>query len=119
MAATVKRLGDQIRRHAQSFPEVVEDHPWGESAFKVKKKTFIFMREADDVVSFSCKLPLSRDFALSLAFAEPTHYGLGKSGWVTFTIGAKTEYDWSVFRAFIDESFRAVAPKRVVAALSR
>lgn len=117
MAAALKKLAEQIRTQATGYPEVTEDHPWGESAFKVKKKTFVFMRAEDDRVSFSCKLPSSRDFALSFSFAEPTHYGLGKSGWVTFTITAEMNFDGKVLQAFIDESFRAVAPKKLVASL--
>lgn len=116
-SAGVKKLAARVSEQAWSYPEVTEDHPWGESAFKVKKKTFVFMRATPDLVSFSCKLPFSRDFALSFGFAEPTGYGLGKSGWVTFRIDAETTYDWKVFQAFIAESYRAVAPKKLVASL--
>ena len=31
----------------------------------------------------STKLPSSDSVALELPFAEPAHYGLGRSGWVT------------------------------------
>ena len=117
MSAALKKLADQIRKHASAYPEVTEDHPWGESAFKVKKKTFVFMHEGDDEMSFSCKLPLSRDFALSFPFTEPTHYGLGKSGWVTFKIDRNTKIDIKLVKAFVDESFRAIAPKKLVALL--
>jgi len=34
-----KRLGKQLRDRANSYPEVIETFPWGESAFKVKGKT--------------------------------------------------------------------------------
>ena len=106
-----------IREIALGYPEVREDHPWGESAFKVREKTFVFLGERPEGVSFSVKLPLSRDFALSFDGTEPTHYGLGKSGWVTVTVGARTKIPPDVVRAWIDESFRAVAPKKVVATL--
>ena len=43
-----------------SYPHVTEEFPWGESAFKVKGKTFVFMREE------SAKLQQSHDFALTL-----------------------------------------------------
>ncbi len=118
MNAAARKLAEQIRKHALGYPEVAEDHPWGESAFKVKKKTFVFMHEGTEGISFSCKLPQSRDFALSFGFAEPTHYGLGKSGWVTIKIDRGTKIDVKVVRAFIDESFRAIAPKKLVATLA-
>jgi predicted DNA-binding protein (MmcQ/YjbR family) len=106
-----------IRDIALGYPEVREDHPWGESAFKVKDKTFVFLGDREGVVSFSVKLPHSRDFALSFDGTEPTHYGLGKSGWVTITVGKETRIPPDVLRAWIDESFRAIAPKKLVATL--
>ena len=111
------KIAQSIRKRAMTYPEVTEDHPWGESAFKVKGKTFVFMNESDDKVSFSVKLPQSRDFALDLPGSEPTHYGLGARGWVTLRPTAKTKLD--VLYSLIDESYRAIAPKRVVAQLDK
>jgi predicted DNA-binding protein (MmcQ/YjbR family) len=111
----VSRIGEAIRKRALSYPDTREDHPWGESAFKVKGKSFIFMHDSDKGVSFSVKLPASRDLALAMAGSEPTHYGLGSKGWVTIRPTSKTSM--AVLSFLIDESFRSVAPKRVVAAL--
>ena len=58
----------------------------------------------------------SRDLALSLPGAEPTHYGLGAKGWVT--IAPKASTSMHVLEFLIDESYRAVAPKRVIAQLA-
>ena len=119
MATTTKkkasRIGAAIRKQALGYPETKEEFPWGESAFKVKGKTFIFMRDDAEGVSFSVKVPLSRDLALTLPGAEPTHYGLGAKGWVTIKPDAATAMHVMAF--LIDESFRAVAPKRVVSQL--
>jgi predicted DNA-binding protein (MmcQ/YjbR family) len=109
------RLGAAIRKRALSYPQTHEDFPWGESAFKVKGKTFVFMSDGAEGLSLSVKLPSSRDLALALPGSEPTHYGLGKKGWVTLRPSAKTAMDVLYF--LIDEGFRAVAPKRVVADL--
>ena len=109
------RMGQAIRKHALSFPEVAEEFPWGESAFKVKGKTFVFMSDGADGTSFSVKVPNSRDLALSLPGSEPTHYGLGAKGWVTVRPDASSSMH--VLRFLIDESYRAVAPKKVLAAL--
>ena len=110
------RIAQAIRRHALSYPETAEEFPWGESAFKVKGKTFVFMRESAAGVSFSVKVPDSRDLALSLPGAGPTHYGLGAKGWVTIAPDAGTAIH--VLEFLIDESYRAVAPKRVIARLA-
>ena len=114
MAATKKgsRIGEAIRKRALAYPMTREDHPWGESAFKVKDKTFVFMGEGEQGLSFSVKLPLSRDLALAMPGSEPTHYGLGSKGWVTVRPTAKTSM--AVLEFLIDESFRSVAPKKVV-----
>jgi predicted DNA-binding protein (MmcQ/YjbR family) len=109
------RISAAIRKTCLAYPETREDHPWGESAFKVKDKTFVFMGEGEDGLSFSVKLAGSRDLALALPGSEPTHYGLGKKGWVTVRPTARTSME--VVRFLIDESFRAIAPKKIVAQL--
>lgn len=111
------KIAEAIRKRAMTYPDVTEDHPWGESAFKVKGKTFVFMNAGDKEISLSVKLPQSRDFALDLPGSEPTHYGMGQHGWVTLRPTLKTKLD--VLYSLIDESFRAVAPKRVVAQLDK
>jgi predicted DNA-binding protein (MmcQ/YjbR family) len=110
-----KTIGKELRARALSYPETAEEFPWGESAFKVKGKTFVFMRADENEVSFSVKLPEGRDFALTLPGSEPTHYGLGAKGWVTLRPTAKTKMD--ILYSLVDESYRAVAPKRVLAQL--
>jgi predicted DNA-binding protein (MmcQ/YjbR family) len=109
------RIAEAIRQKALSYPETNEDHPWGESAFKVKGKTFVFMGEGEAGMSFSIKLGDSRDLAMALPGSQPTHYGLGKKGWVTIRPTPKTSLDVLYF--LIDESYRTIAPKRMVAQL--
>ncbi|MEY2518695.1 MAG: hypothetical protein QOF24_454 [Verrucomicrobiota bacterium] len=110
-------IGKALRAHALSYPETTEEFPWGESAFKVKGKTFVFMRATPSELSFSVKLPQSRDRTLKLPGSEPTHYGLGAKGWVTLRPTAKTSM--KLLYALIEESYRAVAPKRVLETLAK
>ena len=105
-------IAEAIREKALEYPYTDESHPWGESAFKVRKKTFIFMNEGDDRLTVTLKLPDSRDFALDLPGSKPTGYGLGSKGWVTLEPSSKTPM--GVLFALIEESYRAIAPKRVV-----
>jgi len=103
----------ELREYALSFPEATEDTPWGERAFKVKGKAFVFL-SASDELSFSMKLPKTGFQALTLAFAEPTHYGLGKHGWVTFK--PKSRVSRALKQQFFDwvlESYKAVAPAKL------
>jgi len=106
-----------LREIAIAYPETHEDFPWGERAIKVRGKTFLFMRGEETQLSLSVKLPSSRDLAIDLPFAKPTAYGLGKSGWVTATFGADDDVPLDLLKAWLDESYRAVAPKKLVATL--
>src|ERR1044071_3438216 len=108
----IAAMAKKLRAHALKYPETTEAFPWGESAFKVKGKTFVFMRAGPSELSFSVKLPASRERALALPGSEPTHYGLGAKGWVTLRPTAKTSVD--LLLAFVDESYRAIAPKRLL-----
>ena len=114
---TLNKAFDHIRAFALAYPETREDHPWGESAIKVKGKTFVFMGLTDGKFALSVKLPRSREFALDYPFTEPTHYGLGKSGWVSASFAGKDNPPLDVLRFWVDESFRAIAPKKLLAAL--
>jgi predicted DNA-binding protein (MmcQ/YjbR family) len=119
MAATaaLKKLEAKLREHALSYPETEEAFPWGERALKVKGKTFIFMRLGDDGLSFSVKLANTANQALALPFAKPTGYGLGRSGWVTVSLTKTTKDLTQQCLDWVDESYRAVAPKKLVARL--
>jgi len=99
-----------LRDFVLGFPETTEDFPWGERAFKVRKKVFVFMG-ANDGIGLSVKLPQSREFALDYPFTEPTHYGLGRHGWVSARFAKGEALPLDLLRAWITESYRAVAPK--------
>src|SRR5512141_2017243 len=116
-AITVKAVGKTLRERALAYPETTEDFPWGECAIKVKGKIFLVMRPVGKEFSFSVKLPHTRDIAVDLPFTEPTHYGLGKHGWVTATITKADARMLDMFLGWLDESYRAVAPKKLVATL--
>ena len=106
-----------VRAHALSLPGAREEFPWGDRVVKVGKKVFVFMGQGEDELSISTKLPRTGTFALGLAFAEPTGYGLGKAGWVSATFGPDDDIPVDMLCAWIDESYRAIAPKKLVAEL--
>ena len=117
IAAAVKKLEKSMRDRALSYPETEETFPWGERAIKVKGKTFLFMRLGDSGLSFSVKLPRTGFQALALPFAKPTEYGLGKHGWVTVSLTKADNALADQCLLWIDESYRGVAPKRVLTML--
>ncbi|RKH59067.1 MmcQ/YjbR family DNA-binding protein [Corallococcus aberystwythensis] len=103
-----------LREHAMSYPGAHEDFPWGHRAMKVNDKTFLFMTVDGEKLNLSAKLPDSKDAALTLPFTEPTEYGLGKSGWVTAHFDEASQVPVPVIKAWIDESYRAIAPRKLV-----
>ena len=114
---TLTDLEKRLRAFALGLPETDEAFPWGERALRVRGKAFVFMRLDETGLSFSVKLSSSRAQALALPFVEPTHYGLGKHGWVTITVPRVSGALVDQFEEWIVESFRTVAPKRVAALL--
>ena len=107
----------EIRDFALSLPEAVEDHPWGEDVAKVRGRIFVFLGTAGSPhPRMTVKLAESNGHALAIEGAEPTGYGLGKSGWVTVPLRAHGVTP-DLLRDWIEESYRIVAPKRLVAQL--
>lgn len=113
--ASAKKYRALLREIALGYPEAHEDFPWGESVIKVKGKVFVFLGRDGDDLGLSVKLPASNGFALSLPFASPTGYGLAKGGWITAKFGPREKPPMDVLRAWLDESYRAVAPKKLAA----
>ncbi len=106
---------EKLRDFALSFPGAVEDHPWGEDVAKVNGKIFVFLGPATSK-RMTVKLDESHGHALAIEGAEPTGYGLGKSGWVTVPLRAQG-VNLDLLRDWIEESYLIVAPKRFVAEL--
>ena len=109
---------DHLRAIALGYPDAVEEFPWGETAIKVRGRVFLFMRASHGKLGLSCKLPASHQAALLLPFTTPTGYGLGKSGWVSASFGPGEAPPLALLAAWIDESYRAVAPKKLAALLA-
>jgi predicted DNA-binding protein (MmcQ/YjbR family) len=101
---------------ALSLPGAWEDHPWGETVAKVGKKVFAFLgcERPDGSLLVCVKLPTSGPAALETAFVEPAGYGLGKSGWVYAKFEAGDRPPTPLLLSWVEESYRAVAPKALV-----
>ncbi|MEU0517817.1 MmcQ/YjbR family DNA-binding protein [Streptosporangium sp. NPDC006007] len=105
---------------ALRLPETYEDHPWGETVVKVNKKIFLFLGVERPTEKWSpnvgVKLPRSNGHALALEGIRPSGYGLGKAGWVTIPLLGELP-ETEVLLDWVEESYRAVAPRRLVALL--
>jgi predicted DNA-binding protein (MmcQ/YjbR family) len=103
-----------ILERAMSYPGAWEDSPWGHTTVKVKTKIFVFVGATETAFDITVKLPRSNEVALMLPFSTPTGYGLGKAGWITASFHAPHEVPLGLCLDWLDESYRAVAPKKLV-----
>jgi predicted DNA-binding protein (MmcQ/YjbR family) len=110
----------ELRAFGLAYPGAHTKSPWeGHLDLAVNDKTFAYLSVDGAPFSISCKLPHSCGVALMFPFAKPTAYGLGKSGWVTASFPDGTMPPVSLFKEWIDESYRAQAPKKLVAGLGQ
>jgi predicted DNA-binding protein (MmcQ/YjbR family) len=103
----------QFGRTMLAYPGATEDFPWGHRSAKVNGKMFAIVSVDEGRLSVTLKLPVSHEAALLFPFAEPTGYGMGKSGWVTSRFAPGEAIPVELLEAWLEESYQAVAPKRV------
>ena len=98
------------------YPGAQVKSPWpGHMDLAVNDKTFAYLSAPGDPPGLSLKLPFSGSLALALPGAEPTGYGLGKSGWVSLSFDGHPVPPLAQLEAWLDESYRSQAPKRLLA----
>lgn len=119
-----------VRAYALSLPNAAEDFPWGASVVKVEKRDggappawrrhlvhgpmFLWLGPAEDA-AVAVKLTASAPIAESVAGATPTtHSGLGQWGWFTVPLAG---VDPDLVCDWVDESYRNVAPRKLVRVL--
>jgi hypothetical protein len=107
-----------LRRLALQYPEAQEGiacagTPAEKSTVKVRNKAFLFLGPADMMV----KLRDSVAEAAELAAKEPGRYKVGAPGWVTVKFGDGETPPLDLLAKWIDESYRLLAPKQLLALL--
>ena len=118
MPTDTDALVAELRAFGLAYPGAHSKAPWPEhDDLAVRDKTFAYLPAAGRPFSLGVKLPHTGADALERPFAQPTPYGLGKSGWVTFTPAEADIPPLAQLKAWIDESYRAQAPKKLVKAL--
>jgi predicted DNA-binding protein (MmcQ/YjbR family) len=104
-----------LRAFGLEYPGAHPKSPWpGHLDLAVNDKTFAYLSVEGEPFSISCKLPRSGAMALALPNTEPTAYGLGKSGWVSARFPDGEVPPVEMLKAWIDESYRAQAPKKLL-----
>lgn len=115
-----REVRQTLHEFALGMPEAYEDHPWGETVIKVNKKIFLFLGIEEPTEKWSpsagVKLPESNGHALAVEGVKPSGHGLGKAGWVTIPLMGELP-ETEVLLDWVEESYRAIAPKKLVAKL--
>jgi predicted DNA-binding protein (MmcQ/YjbR family) len=106
----------ELRAFGLTYPGTAIKSPWPDHAdLAVNGKTFAYLSLEGEPFKISLKLPYTGDEARKLPFAVPTAYGLGKSGWVTFSPAPGAMPSIRQLESWLDESYRAQAPKKLAA----
>jgi hypothetical protein len=114
--AVLKQLREWGLSH---FPGAHLKSPWpGHKDLAVNDKTFAYLSIEGEPFGLSAKLPQSSHLALMLPFCTPTPYGLGKSGWVSASCDDSNLPPVEMLQQWIDESYRAQAPKKLLKRLA-
>ena len=104
----------RARRMCLGLPDSIEVVAWGHPTFKAGRKMFCAFEIIRGRPSIAFRLP-AKQAAAALKdvrwFASPYGRGLWVSVWVDGTV------DWKQIGAFVDKSYRTVAPKKLLAAL--
>jgi predicted DNA-binding protein (MmcQ/YjbR family) len=109
----------RLRAFGLTYPGAHSKSPWpGHDDLAVRDKTFAYLSAEGEPPTLSLKLPFSAPEVLELSGASPTHYGLGRAGWVTLDLTAADPPAEDQLKLWLDESYRAQAPKRLVRALA-
>jgi predicted DNA-binding protein (MmcQ/YjbR family) len=98
-----------LYEHCAKKPGAVEDHPWGETVFKVNDRVFAFLGHGDRS-GVTVKVPPEE---LDLLLAHPSvsraRY-VGRFGWVSVRIEDDAMLDLAL--GLVDDSYDLIASKR-------
>ena len=112
----------RLRRMCLAFPEAHEVEAWGAPTFRVRNKLFAMYASPEDHHGAGrpavwCKAaPGNQELMIQMAprrfFAPPY---VGPSGWIGVWLDGTV--DWKELEELLRDSYRLIAPKRLVARL--
>lgn len=107
----------QIRELALNYPGTSEGASCNKAAFKAGTKSFVFLGETDDGWNLMVKLADSLGEAEVMAEQKPDNFSVGKHGWTTLRFDNGKGPTKKLLKTWIDESYRLLAPGKLVAEL--
>jgi len=110
------RVLQRVRQYCLALPETSEVSSWGHPSFKAGRRVFVTFEWIDGRPSIAFRLePMDVQLLLRRKDFFETPYGRGR--WVS--VRADRPLDWNLVARLIEQSYRAVALKRMLAKLDR
>lgn len=108
---------ESLRQICLEFPEASEKETWGHPTFRVNDKMFVAC-SSDDTAgpTMTLKAPPGEQkllLAAAARFFYPSY--VGANGWIGMNLSNST--DWAEVRELVDDSYRLIAPVRLVKTL--
>jgi len=100
----------KVAAYCLAKPEAFEDHPWGETVFKVGARGKIFCFSGSESPVITVKATLDQQAALIQHPNIEVAAYVGRYGWVTVHIRDQDTLDFAL--DLIDQSYEMVAPKK-------
>jgi hypothetical protein len=111
-------IAQQLQAHAMTYPEVSESPSCVNRSFKARKKGFLFLGEKDTgALRLMVKLSSGVESAKAVAEVNPDSWSVKGPGWITGNFTDDEAPPVDVMTGWIDESYRLLAPKTLVAEL--
>jgi predicted DNA-binding protein (MmcQ/YjbR family) len=115
----VQQLLVRLRKLCLGLPGTTEVEAWGHPTFRVNDKIFVgFGGDATGAASLGVKT--TREMQSALVASDPRFTiaaYVGKHGWVNLDLGPSVKVDWGEIEALVHESYRLIAPAKLVQAL--
>lgn len=108
----------RVRAACAHLPEIVEEHPYATVRWRIRGRTLAELRsrELDDQLVTYVTFHARDELDDLLALGEPFHPGWGP-GLVAMVLTDDGATDWGDVRELLTESYRLLAPKKLVALL--
>jgi predicted DNA-binding protein (MmcQ/YjbR family) len=108
---------EKLRRICLSLPNTKETLSWGSPHFRVGDKIFCGIGDEKGRLAIGFKLEMDHADAV---IQDPRFWRapfVGRYGWVSMGVTPKT--NWKQVKAFVEESYRLIAPKVKPASASK
>lgn len=100
----------ELLDHCRAYPDAVEEHPWGDTVFKVRGRIFAMTGRQGDRMSVTVKVaPELREILLASGDAFVPAY-VGRFGWVGVRLADAQR--WALAQDLIGESYAWYAQGR-------